>query len=365
MATQIPLRSVRIPALQRQCLFLRRQRLDRPIVAATSRTFSSTPSSHARKDNRNFLKDSSNTREALKWQVGPSPRVDMEKVQQKEEGMLEDIGILQGTIVRAPLKELPKVRTRAFWGYFWALFKSKGMALWSRSVHRRMMQKQRLSRFLPVDAFKNEILKERAKNMYKHMYTSFAEGNLRALRDICLTPLTMQFRERIRARGNLEVTWKLHEWKSVKVVSHRSAPLGEDQPDTAYRQVIIRLESLQSITRKQIDDVATAAVKEPSYKSMRKQPAWIPEEAREKLKQAPKTDEAEKSKQLAAAEDFAHNGEIRTVVEYLVLQKRVIRGVEQDWKILGFTEETTPERLKSDDEYWSKQLAVQAQLGGV
>ncbi|KAF2856576.1 hypothetical protein T440DRAFT_462828 [Plenodomus tracheiphilus IPT5] len=359
MATQIPLRSVRIPALQRQCLFLRHQHLNRPFVAAASRTFSSTPA-HARgaKDNR-LRNDPAMTRAAVTSDTGPSPRVRAEQQQRSDIGLVEDIGLLQGTIIRAPLSELPKIRTKAFWSYLWALLKSKGVALYSRSNHRRSLQKQRITRFLPVDAFQNKALKDRAKDIYKQMYTNFAEGNIKALEKLCLPPLAKQFRDRITARSDLEVTWKLQDWNSVKILSHRSAPLGEDQPDTAYRQVVFRLETLQSITRKQKDTAVVAtASKAASAKTLRK-PSWVPEEAREKFKHPPKPKTGD-SKVSAVSREFTDNGEPKTVVEYLVLQKRAVRGAEGDWKVWGFTEVSTPETMKSDEEYWSKQLAVQA-----
>jgi protein MBA1 len=49
----------------------------------------------------------------------------------------------------------------------------------------------------------------------------------------------------------------------------------------------------------------------------------------------------------------------KTVVEYLVLQKRVIRGSEEEWKVWGFTEESTPSVIARDERYWSKMLNTQ------
>lgn len=50
----------------------------------------------------------------------------------------------------------------------------------------------------------------------------------------------------------------------------------------------------------------------------------------------------------------------KTVVDYLVLQKRVIRGKEEEWKVWGFAEESTPSVKERDQEYWRKMLDVQA-----
>jgi len=57
---------------------------------------------------------------------------------------------------------------------------------------------------------------------------------------------------------------------------------------------------------------------------------------------------------------FVDNGVKKTVVEYLVLQKRVIRGQEEDWKIWGFAQESTPAIMDKDEKYWREVLDYQA-----
>jgi nucleoside recognition membrane protein YjiH len=59
----------------------------------------------------------------------PAPRVHMEQSQQ-EEGMTEDIGLLQNTIVRAEFSKLPSIFSKPFYSYMWQLIKSKGVALY-------------------------------------------------------------------------------------------------------------------------------------------------------------------------------------------------------------------------------------------
>ena len=92
----------------------------------------------------------------------------------------------------------------------------------------------------------------------------------------------------------------------------------------------------------------------------------MPDAAREQMLQKRK-EEAERGSvvddDVKQAQDkgvFFDNGVPQTVVEYLVLQQRVIRGEEEEWKVWGFTEETTPEVLKQDEEYWGKMLEYQA-----
>lgn len=127
MSAQIPLRTIRIPALQRQCLFHHRQ----PLWQTTSaRAFSSTPS-RAYKKKTPTIQDHAQTEAAAQQQVGPSPKVNFEKAQQDVSAMAEDIGLLQNTIVRAPFKDLPKPTSWKFWGYFWGLLKAKGTGFYS------------------------------------------------------------------------------------------------------------------------------------------------------------------------------------------------------------------------------------------
>jgi protein MBA1 len=72
-------------------------------------------------------------------------------------------------------------------------------------------------------------------------------------------------------------------------------------------------------------------------------------------------DEGEMEKEAVKSRDrFLDNGVPKTVVEYLVLQKRVIRGSEEDWKVWGFAEESTPRVLERDERYWARMLDVQA-----
>jgi protein MBA1 len=52
--------------------------------------------------------------------------------------------------------------------------------------------------------------------------------------------------------------------------------------------------------------------------------------------------------------------EVQTVVEYLVMQTRVMEGKEEDWKIWGFATETTPAKMDEDELYWKRMLAIQS-----
>ena len=55
----------------------------------------------------------------------------MEKAQTDMDSLAEDIGLLQNTFVRSSFKNLPSVRSLAFWGYMWKWVKSKPTAWYS------------------------------------------------------------------------------------------------------------------------------------------------------------------------------------------------------------------------------------------
>jgi protein MBA1 len=81
----------------------------------------------------------------------------------------------------------------------------------------------------------------------------------------------------------------------------------------------------------------------------------VPEEAR--VKQETKKLVARQHPRLA---EHGSSAKPTRVVEYLVLQNRVVARNEEDWKVWGFTEESTPAKIEDDAEYWRKQLSAQA-----
>lgn len=83
----------------------------------------------------------------------------------------------------------------------------------------------------------------------------------------------------------------------------------------------------------------------------------MPEEAKTQSVRAVQREEG------GFTDEFVDNGKQKTVVEYLVLQKRVIRGREEEWKVWGFAEESTPQKIEEDEEYWRKTLDIQVVRG--
>ena len=174
MSAQIPLRIARSPAhpLRRQCLFQRPIAPSTPrcIAATAARAFSSTPARLRTKSER--LVD-------MRMQVAivehglagrPSPDLREKKGSDSDQDMAEDIGILQGTIIRAPFSKLPWPTSWEFYSYFWTLVKSKFTALYTRAHFKRCMQKKGVASYLPVDFLKQRELKNKAKELYKQYY---------------------------------------------------------------------------------------------------------------------------------------------------------------------------------------------------
>lgn len=58
-------------------------------------------------------------------------------------------------------------------------------------------------------------------------------------------------------------------------------------------------------------------------------------------------------------------GTEREVTEYLVLQRRLVAGVEEDWKVWGFAGETTVEGLREMERREQLQLVAQQNRMGM
>jgi protein MBA1 len=131
MASNLPLRTSRIPAFQRQCLFQHRRHVQSPRAFSTTtpQLFASTvPRLRGQSLGQG---DKNMTKSAVRGQSGPAPRVNMEKAQQDIGSLADDIGLLQDTIIRARFSQLPGPWSPRFWGYSWKLLKSKAMGLYS------------------------------------------------------------------------------------------------------------------------------------------------------------------------------------------------------------------------------------------
>lgn len=89
-----------------------------------------------------------------------------------------------------------------------------------------------------------------AQQLHVDMYTAFAAGDLNRLRQLCTDGILETFRSRIQGRQKGEVVkWELLRYVGTpRVVSDRAA-LVPGMEGMAIRQAVVRIRSLQRLTR--------------------------------------------------------------------------------------------------------------------
>ena len=134
------------------------------------------------------------------------------------------------------------------------------------------------------------------------MYTSFAEGDIAAVRKTCTDGLYETLRARIATRGKGEtVHWELVKYnRRAKLVSDRVSRFPIE--GAGARQSVVRIRSDQRLTRWRGDQMVEGS------------------------------------------------GKVKSVEEFVVIQKRYIGWKEEEWMVWGTTYETGIE----DVENWQK-----------
>jgi protein MBA1 len=138
------------------------------------------------------------------------------------------------------------------------------------------------------------------------MYTALGTGNLGPIQSQLCESIASTMEERINARGpNTTITWTLHEWLAApKIVSHKFLPMDltenkDKEKQTTIQQVVVRMESLQSLVRSKRAKVNGKVVEQP-----------------------------------------IDQGEPKPVKEFLVVQRLMKAGKQGDWMIWGTTTES-------------------------
>ncbi|TVY53179.1 Uncharacterized protein LCER1_G004464 [Lachnellula cervina] len=153
---------------------------------------------------------------------------------------------------------------------------------------------------------KRSKLAPTALALHKQMYSSFAEGDLATLRKTCTDGLYETLRARIANRGRGEtVQWELVRYnKTAKLMSDRVSRFPIE--GAGARQSVVRIRSDQRLTRWRGDKMVEGS------------------------------------------------GKVKSVDEYVVIQKRVVGWKEEEWMVWGTTQETGIE----DVEQWLKDKAI-------
>lgn len=139
---------------------------------------------------------------------------------------------------------------------------------------------------------------------------------------------------------------------SSRIVSNRYAPLpfpGADDPyaPSTIRQMVVRISSRQRLTIERDEDVETE--RRRALESL----AWSPDGTTASSRAADLDVEAVES--VVQEEPVEKN-----VVEYIVLQKKMVKGTDEPWKVWGFANKTTWEKMEADNKADADMMAYEA-----
>ncbi|PGH09510.1 hypothetical protein GX51_00615 [Blastomyces parvus] len=294
-------------------------------ILLSRRPFSHTTQREASMNNAQILRQKPAAQMSSKNQMREALRL-------KKEGALpDDVGLLPGTFVRPLWRNMPSIfryPKERLW-MEWGMVSTKYILYFDLQDVIQLTSspgaivpafKPPQSSVLAYCKFlnrKNKLplhLRERkraALDLYKTVYTAFAAADTATLQNICCSGLLNQFLKRIAKRPPQakKLVWTLHKFikfpfsttlTGARVVTDRAAQVGYG---IGIRQVVVRIQSRQSLARPESPDNAN-------------------------------------STQPQAAAGVAKN-QIST--EYIVLQKMMVSGKEEDWRVWGFTNETTME----------------------
>lgn len=175
-----------------------------------------------------------------------------------------------------------------------------------------------------------------AKDLHNTMYQQFAIGNLEPLQTSVVPGFLGQLRARIAQRPNRNpLRWKLHEYKTVpRLMSFKVAlfPGPSNEKNTERRgliQAVVRIHSLQSLHH-----IRRVPVRDGKKGKAPTKDVLIDARGRE-ISESEYEQEARR--------------EAKESVEYVVIQKKILKSKEGPWKIWGTTEETTLEKLDREN----------------
>jgi protein MBA1 len=160
------------------------------------------------------------------------------------------------------------------------------------------------------------------------LYTALARGDEDTLKDIACVSILAEYRIQIARRKPGEtVHWKLVKYVGLppRIVSHKCGQMGMDFGGLplGIQQVVVKMQSIQQmktvISGRKVDRLGRTTAKEEAVKEEEEDIDWSG--AKEK-----------------------------TVTEYIVIQRRLLKGVMEDWRVWGFAKEFDVATLNEKDE---------------
>ncbi|KAL5427867.1 hypothetical protein PMIN04_001072 [Paraphaeosphaeria minitans] len=305
MSTHLPLRSL----LHRQCLAL----------PTSKRAFSTTPTlernlSSTRKARQS---DPVTIAVATRYQRGKASSSQNEEQIRDVRNLPDDIGLVPGTFVHAPMFPLTRFSLKNRIWYEWKWIRARLTSWYQlRRFRQEIGGKPNMFWFSRKN---RQMLSQDAILKYKALYESFAKADFKTISALCASGVAKEFQTRLASRpAGVRMLWDVQGEPICKIVSNIAMPLElPGYESTGVHQVVFRIQSKQTLKLRES------------------------EEPRKKKDQ-----------------DFASTSS--DIVEYFVLQKQFIRGRAKGWKVFGFTDFSTPKSIEETEEYARKVNAYQA-----
>ncbi|KAJ4287008.1 hypothetical protein N0V90_012889 [Kalmusia sp. IMI 367209] len=304
MSTHLPLRLHR--PLPLQCV---RSPLSSRPFSSTKPAWARTPSG-TRKRGR---VDPVIAETAARHQQGKASSAMQEEQLSDERNVPDDIGLIPGTFVHAPLFPWTPLSLKERLWYEWKWATSRVTAWFQLWRFKRSFRSKPDMYFFG----NRKQLSHKALEKYKHLYQSFARADSNALSELCVSSVAKKFQTRIDSRpSGLKMHWRIDGNPTCTIVSNAANPLSlPGYEETGVHQVVFRIRSNQTL-------------------------------------------------QLTGSREFpesaaGYKAKSDKVTEYLVLQRQFIRGSDKDWMIWGFTDFSTRKTIDDGEEYARRVNAFQ------
>jgi protein MBA1 len=161
----------------------------------------------------------------------------------------------------------------------------------------------------------------KAKELHKELYTAFAQGDVKKLEDLAGETLFETYKARLAKRKPHErVSWELVKYKGwTRKVSHITMPypISMGGLPVGLQQAIVKIQSVQRIRTGTVPELVQVRGAKPVVTRMVTDEEVVWGEPKEK-----------------------------TVTEYVVVQRQLVRGVQEPWHIWGFAKEFDLKELK-------------------
>ncbi|KAF2440558.1 hypothetical protein P171DRAFT_435350 [Karstenula rhodostoma CBS 690.94] len=308
MSTHLPLRSLK--PLHRQCL----------AFPPSKRFLSSTPAleRNLSRAGRSRAVDPVVVGAASRYQPGKASSSQQEEQFSDERNVPDDIGLVPGTFVHAPLFPLTRFSLKDRMSYEWKWLRAR-LTSWYQLWRFRRSFTENPPHMYWLSLKNRKTLSQDAVLKYKALYESFANADSKAISTMCASGVAQEFQTRIESRpAGVRMQWNVQGEPSCKIVSNVASPLSlPGFEDTGLHQVVFRIQSKQTL----------------------------------------RFGESKESRKKKDQDSAATSSDI---VEYFVLQKQFIRGSAKGWKVWGFTDFATPKSIEETEEYAKQVNAYQA-----